>query len=87
MENIVRKVDAVNNNMAPTKYVSNEDKHLTTEFVIENEPLQSTVLDLLSIDKWYYHQTPKQKLEVSGKGSRHMTTDTTTILGFLTLGK
>ena len=75
------------NNVVPTYHMyNNDDKPLIVEFLMTNEFLPSVILDLLSFEKWYFHLPPKRNPIVSREDSRQMTTDTATILGFLTLG-
>ena len=76
------------NKVAPTNYISNEDKEVIVEFLMKREFLPSIILDLLSFEKWFSHLPPSTgNTLLFHENSRHMTTDTATILGFLTLRK
>ena len=57
------------------------------EFLMNNNALLFAVRDLLSLDKSNFGLKPRSNSTYLNSDSRHMTTDTTTILGFLTLGK
>jgi hypothetical protein len=57
------------------------------EFLMKNNALLFDVRDLLSLDKSNFVLKPRSNSTNLHRDSRHMTTDTTTILGFLTLGK
>ncbi len=62
-------------------------KYTMDEFFMKNGALLFVILDLLSFDKSYLGLKTRSNPTHLNTDSRHMTTDTTTILGFLTLGK
>ena len=57
------------------------------EFLMKKDALLFVILDFLSFDKSYFGLKTRSNATHLNTDSRHMTTDTTTILGFLTLGK
>ena len=66
--------------------LSNKD-YMMVEFLMNNNALLFAVRELLSLDKSNFGLKPRNNSTHLNRDSRHMTTDTTTILGFLTLGK
>ena len=68
------------------RYLLSSRNYTLVDFLMMNNDLLFVVRDLLSLDKSNFVLKSRSKSTHLNRDSRHMTTDTTTILGFLTLG-